>query len=157
MIRSRRADEAKRQKPKVEIEIDRALESDSELVKKPGSNAWVLTGFYRDSGDRSTGYLDETSTSPSSTSPRHVRGGAESLSPRIENERHALASDKSDGLGEHLSMESNSSISQVKRSDDGSIQDVYDTRTLKEQKTPFSRGRTHGSGRYFSTSLATKS
>lgn len=78
------------------------------------------------------------------------------IEARIENERHALASDKSDGLGERLSMESNSSISQVKRSDDGSIQDVYDTRTLKEQKTPFSRGRTHGSGRYFSTSLATK-
>lgn len=29
--------------------------------------------------------------------------------------------------------------------------------TLREQKTPFSRGRTHGSGRYFPTSLATKS
>ena len=127
------------------------------LVKKPGSNAWVLTGFYRDSGDRSTGYLDETSTSPSSTSPRHVRGGAESLSPRIENERHALASDKSDGLGERLSMESNSSISQVKRSVDGSIQDVYDTRTLRDQKTPFSRDKRHGSGRYLFTSLATKS
>lgn len=106
---------------------------DVSLVKKPGSNVWVLTGFYRDSGDRSTGYLDETSTSPSSTSPRHVRGGAESLSPRIENERHALASDKSDGLGERLSMESNSSISQdgvvLKHSDDGSVQGVYDTRT----------------------------
>ena len=79
------------------------------------------------------------------------------IEARIENERHALASDKSDGLGERLSMESNSSISQVKRSDDGSIQDVYDTRTLKEQKTPFSRGRTPGSGWYFSPSLAPKS
>ena len=34
MIRSRRADEAKRQKPKVEIEIDRALESDSDVGEK---------------------------------------------------------------------------------------------------------------------------
>ena len=29
--------------------------------------------------------------------------------------------------------------------------------TLREQKTPFSRDKRHGSGRYISTSLATKS
>ena len=96
--------------PRLRLRLIVRLSLTLTLVKKPGSNAWVLTGFYRDSGDRSTGYLDETSTSPSSTSPRHVRGGAESLSPRIENERHALASADYELLGDRLSMESNSSL-----------------------------------------------
>lgn len=103
------------------------------LVKNPGSNAWVLTGFeIRDSGDNRVGKDFPASTSRAPHTPG-AREGAESLSPRTKNERHALASDKSDGLGERLSMESNSSISRdgvvLKHSDDGSVQGVYDTRT----------------------------
>lgn len=102
------------------------------MMKKPESNDWVLSGF-RNSGDCQTGNLVSTSTSPSPTSPRHVRGGAESLSPRIENQRHALATSEDVGLGEGLSMESNSSVEAcndvVKRSGTKLIDDAYNTRS----------------------------
>lgn len=105
-----------------------------QLVKNPGSNTWLLTGFYRESGDRRVGSPTTASTSPSPTGSRHVRGGADSLSPRIGSERHALATD-SVGLGERPSMESDSSVSeegiQVKRSEAGDIQAVYDPATGK--------------------------
>jgi hypothetical protein len=70
----------------------------------------VLTGFYRDSGDQRVGYPTPPSTPPSPTGARHVGSGAESLSPRIENQRHALATSENVGLGEGLSMESNCSV-----------------------------------------------
>lgn len=105
------------------------------LVKQPGSNAWVLTGFYidesRGSGDRRVG----KDFPPSTNADPHTPGSAkvaDPLSPRTENGRHTLATDKPVGLGEHLSRESTSSISEdgviIKHSDDGDIQGLYDTK-----------------------------
>ena len=106
------------------------------LVKKPGSNAWVLTGFYitegRGSGDNRLGYDTPASTSTDPHFPGSAKGAAP-LSPRIENRRHALATDKSVGLGESLSRESTSSISDedvvIKHSDNGQIQGLYDPKS----------------------------
>lgn len=102
-----------------------------QLIKNPGSNTWLLTGFYQRPDDQRAGSPAPSSTSSSSTGSRYVGSGAGLLSPRTENERHALASGKTDGLGERLSMESNSSITSdgivLKRSDDGTIQGLYDT------------------------------
>lgn len=83
------------------------------LVKRPGSNTWVLTGFYidegRGSGDNRLGYDTPASTSTDPHFPGSVKGAAP-LSPRIESRRHTLATDKSVGLGESLSRESRFSI-----------------------------------------------
>lgn len=104
--------------------------TDVYLVKNPGNNAWVLTGFYRKSDDLLAGNPATQSTTSEPTGSR--RGsGADSLSARTTNERHTTAD--SAGLGERRSMPSNSNIEDggvgVKLSDDGSIQGAYDPNT----------------------------
>lgn len=105
------------------------------LVKSPASNSWVLTGYYidesRGSGDRRVGNDFPPSTSVAPHFPGATKV-ADPLSPRTENGRHTLATEKTVGLGEHLSRESTSSISEdgviIKHSDDGDIQGLYDTK-----------------------------
>ena len=104
------------------------------LIKNPGNNTWLLTGFeIRESGDSRVGNDSPTSTSGAP----HLPGAgevADSLPPRTGNERHALATETV-GLGERPSMDVTSSVGSedliVKRSTDGSIQGAYDTRTQK--------------------------
>lgn len=106
----------------VEIQRDNVV---AFLTKNPGSNSWLLTGFYlRDSGDKQVGYDSLSSTHRAPHYP-DARQGADSLSPRTENQRHALATDTV-GLGEGPSIETNSSVApdrvSVKKSEDGAIQ-----------------------------------
>lgn len=104
------------------------------LVKNPGSNAWLLTGFeIRESDDNRVGKDSPTSTSDAPHTPG-AGEVADSLPPRTGNERHALATETV-GLGERPSMDVTSSVGSedliVKRSTDGSIQGAYDPRTQK--------------------------
>lgn len=104
------------------------------LVKNPGSNAWLLTGFeIRESDDNRVGKDSPTSTSDAPHTPG-AGEVADSLPPRTGNERHALATETV-GLGERPSMDVTSSVGSedliVKRSADGSIQGAYDPRTQK--------------------------
>ena len=108
---------------------------EAQLVKNPGSNSWLLTGFYRESGDHRVGSPTTASTSPSPTGSRHVGGGADSLSSRIDSERHALATDASIGLGERASMGTTTIVTEegleIKHSDNGEVQGIYDPSTRK--------------------------
>lgn len=104
------------------------------LVKNPGSNAWLLTGFeIRESDDNRVGKDSPTSTSDAPHTPG-AGEVADSLPPRTGNERHALATETV-GLGERPSMDVTSSVGSedliVKRSTDGSIQGAYNPRTQK--------------------------
>lgn len=102
------------------------------LVKNPGSNAWLLTGFeIRESDDNRVGKDSPTSTSDAPHTPG-AGEVADSLPPRTGSERHALATETV-GLGERPSMGVNSSVEAgdliVKRSANGFIQGAYDPRT----------------------------
>ena len=104
------------------------------LIKNPGNNTWLLTGFeIRESGDSRVGNDSPTSTSGAPHLP-DAREVADSLPPRTGNERHTLATETA-GLGERPSMDVTSSVGSedliVKRSTDGSIQGAYDPRTQK--------------------------
>lgn len=104
------------------------------LVKNPGSNAWLLTGFeIRESDDNRVGKDSPTSTSDAPHTPG-AGEVADSLPPRTGSERHALATETV-GLGERPSMGVNSSLGPdgiiVKRSADGAIQGAYDPTTQK--------------------------
>lgn len=102
------------------------------LVKNPGSNSWLLTGFeIRESDDNRVGKDSPTSTSDAPHTPG-AGEVADSLPPRTGSERHALATETV-GLGERPSMGVNSSVEAgdliVKRSANGAIQGAYDPRT----------------------------
>lgn len=104
------------------------------ITKNPASNAWLLTGYFVRNEDDQKGANDFQS---STNRPPHLAGdlkGAPSLSPKINNERHALApANLAGGLGERVSIETNSSVDednlQIKRSERGSIQGAYDPET----------------------------
>lgn len=105
------------------------------LVKNPGNNTWLLTGFeIRESDDNRVGYDSPTSTSGAPHLP-DAREVADSLPPRIGERVPYLSNGKTAGLGKRPSMDVNSSVEPnsliVKRSSDGSIQGAYDPQTQK--------------------------
>ena len=94
-----------------------------QLIKNPGNNAWVLTGFVRNSGGNRVGY-DFPAPTPKASHFPDANGGADLLTSGTRDGRHTR------GLGERSSLRSDTSVTanglQIKHSDNGDIQGLYD-------------------------------
>ena len=94
-----------------------------QLIKNPGNNAWVLTGFVRNSGGNRVGY-DSPAPTPKASHFPDANGGADLLTSGMRDGRHTR------GLGERSSLRSDTSVTanglQIKHSDNGDIQGLYD-------------------------------
>lgn len=94
-----------------------------QLIKNPGNNAWVLTGFVRNSDGNRVGN-DSPAPTPRAPHLPDANGGADLLSSGTRDGRHTR------GLGERSSLRSDTSVTanglQIKHSDNGDIQGLYD-------------------------------
>ncbi len=94
-----------------------------QIIKNPGNNAWVLTGFVRNSDGNRVGN-DSPAPTPRTPHLPDANGGADLLSSGMRDGRHTR------GLGERSSLRSDTSVTvnglQIKHSDNGDIQGLYD-------------------------------
>ena len=94
-----------------------------QLIKNPGNNAWVLTGFVRNSDGGRVGN-DFPAPTPKASHLPDANGGADLLSSGMRDGRHTR------GLGERSSLRGDTSVAanglQIKHSDNGDIQGLYD-------------------------------